>query len=164
MYFTVVPNPPQNVTVVSQSSRVVTISWKPGFDGNSDILNYTVKISTDNQTFKPATCQGLSNSTCVVSSSFTSASLTGLHPGRSYYIRVIATNKVGPSAASSVVNTTTDEEGTHNLIKRHARGLTDQFGHKLSILCGIMICINTQLYKANWPLHIAFVRKKSLQN
>ena len=132
-----VPSPPQNVTVVSQSSRVVNISWTPGFNGNSDILNYTVEISIDNQSFGPGTCQGLSSGSCVVSRSFTSASLTGLHPGRTYYIRVIATNKVGPSAASSVVNTITDEEGTHNLIIRCGRGLTDRFGHKLSVLCGI---------------------------
>ena len=106
-----VPSPPQNVTVVSQSSRVVNISWTAGFDGNSDILNYTVEISTDNQNFIAAACQGLSSSACVVSSSFTSASLTGLHPGRAYNIRMFATNKVGPGAASSVVNKTTDEEG-----------------------------------------------------
>ena len=107
-----VPSPPQNVTVVSQSSRVVNISWTAGFDGNSDILNYTVETSEDNQNFIAAVCQGLSSSACVVSSSFTSASLTGLHPGRAYNIRVFATNKVGPGAASSAVNTTTDEECT----------------------------------------------------
>ena len=129
----VIPSPPQNVIVVSQSSRAVNISWTPGFNGHSDILNYTVEISINNQNFRAATCQGLSSSACVVSSSFTSASLTGLHPGRTYNIRVFATNKVGPSAASSDVNTTTDEEGTHNLIKRCGRGLNDRFGRKLSI-------------------------------
>ena len=106
-----VPSPPQNVEVIAKTSRVVNISWTPGFNGNSDILNYTVEISTDNQTFSNATCQGLSSSGCVVSSSFTNASLVGLHPGRTYYIRVFATNSVGSSAASSVITTTTDEEG-----------------------------------------------------
>ena len=106
------PSPPQDVTVVSQSSRVVNVSWTAGFDGNNDILNYTVEISTDSRTFIAATCQGLSSGSCVVSSSFTSASLTGLHPGRTYSIRVFAANEVGPSAASSVANTTTYEEGT----------------------------------------------------
>ena len=87
------------------------MSWTPGFNGNSDILNYTVEISTDNQTFAEARCQGLSSSGCVVSSTFTSASLVDLHPGRTYYIRMFATNKVGVSAVSSVITTTTDEEG-----------------------------------------------------
>ena len=106
-----VPSEPENVRVISKTSRVVIITWTPGFNGNSDILNYTVKISTDNQTFGEVTCEGLSSSGCVVSSSFTSASLVHLHPGRIYYIRVFATNKVGVSAVSSVITTTTDEEG-----------------------------------------------------
>ena len=108
----VVPNPPENVAVISTTSRVVNASWTPGFNGNSDILNYTVEISTDNQTFSNATCQGLSSSGCVVSSSFTNASLVELHPGTKYYIRVFATNKVGSSTASSVITTITYEEGT----------------------------------------------------
>ena len=107
------PSPPQNVEVIAKTSRVVNISWTPGFNGHSDILNYTVEISTDNQTFSNATCQGLSSSGCVVLSSFTSASLLDLHPGRTYYIRVFATNKVGSSNVSLVLRVNTDEEGTY---------------------------------------------------
>ena len=111
LLYVVVPSPPERLRVTSMTSRVVNIIWTPGFNDNSDILNYTVEISTDNQTFSNATCQGLSSSGCVVSSSFTNASLVGLHPGRTYYIRVFATNNVGSSTASSVITTTTDEEG-----------------------------------------------------
>ena len=117
------------MAVIAKTSRVVNISWIPGFNGNSDILNYTVEISTDNQTYTQAICQGLSSSGCVVSSSFTSASLQGLHPGRTYYIRVFATNKVGSSTASSVVMGTTDEEGNYILIKYFVR-----FKLKLNII------------------------------
>ena len=99
------------MTVNAKTSRLVNISWTPGFNGNRDILNYTVEISTDNQTFTKATCEGLSSSSCVASCSFIGASLVGLHPRRTYYIRVFATNKVGSSTASSVIITTTDEEG-----------------------------------------------------
>ena len=105
------PSPPQYVEVIAKTSRVVNISWTPGSSGNSDILNYTVEISTDNQTFAQATCPGISSSGCVVSSSFTNASLVGLHPGRTYYITVFATNNVGSGTSSSVITTTTDEEG-----------------------------------------------------
>ena len=108
-----VPSPPQNVEVIANTSRVVNISWTPGFNGNSDILNYTVEISTDNQTFSNAACQGLSSSGCVVSSSFTSASLVDLHPGTTYYIRAFATNKFGSSNVSLVLRVNTDEEGTY---------------------------------------------------
>ena len=107
-----VPSPPENVIVIAKTSRVVSISWTPDFNGNSDILNYTVEISTDNQTFSNATCQGFSSSGCVASSSFTNASLVDLHPGTRYYIRVFATNKVGSSSVSLVFMVHTDEEGT----------------------------------------------------
>jgi len=100
-----------NLYVDFTGSRVVVVSWTAGFDGNSDILNYTVEISEDNLNFADAKCQGLSRSACVVSNSSTSASLEGLLPWTIYYIRVFATNKLGPSNKSSVVNKTTDEEG-----------------------------------------------------
>ena len=111
LLYVAVPSPPENVSVISKTSRLVNISWTTSFNGNSNILNYTVEISTDNQTFTEARCQGLSSGGCVVSSSFTSASLVDLHPGRTYYIRVFATNKVGVSVVSSIITTTTDEEG-----------------------------------------------------
>ena len=110
LLYVAVPSPPENVTVISKTSRLVNISWTTSFNGNSDI--YTVEISTDNQTFTEARCQGLSSGGCVVSSSFTSASLVDLHPGRTYYIRVFATNRVGFSSLSLVITTTTDKEGT----------------------------------------------------
>ena len=110
-----VPDPPTDLQIVSKGSRVVNVSWTAGSHGNSAIINYTVQISVDNQTFTNATCQGLSSSSCVVPGSSTSAFLRNLHPGRTYYIRVFATNKVGQSATSSVADTTTDEEGTYDL-------------------------------------------------
>ena len=107
-----VSDPPKNVTVVSKGSRVVTISWTAGFDGNSAIQNYTVEISEDNQAFRDAVCQGsLLNNACVVSS--TSTSLTGLFPWTTYYIKVhvLVRNVVGSGGGSSIVKVTTDEEG-----------------------------------------------------
>ncbi|KAJ7386419.1 hypothetical protein OS493_008543 [Desmophyllum pertusum] len=108
-----VQEPPFNVTVNSKSSRMVNISWMAGFDWNSAILNYTVKISVDNQNFRDTVCQGsLSNGACVLSNSLTSASLVNLFPWTTYFIKVFARNIIGTSTGSSVVNTTTDEEGT----------------------------------------------------
>ena len=110
------PDPPQDVLVEFKGSRLVNISWRAGFDGNSEILNYTVEINEENQTFGGAKCQGLSNDTCVVSGSSTSASLEYLFPWTTYVIKVFATNKVGSGLRSSVVNTTTHEEGMLALI------------------------------------------------
>ena len=109
---TVVPDPPHTLKVDFKGSRVVNISWKAGFYGNSAIKNYTVEISEDNQIFNDAVCRGsLSSSACVVSSSPTTASLLGLFPWTTYNIRVFATNKIGSSNNSPILNVTTDEEG-----------------------------------------------------
>ena len=124
-----VPDPPLNVTVDRKSSRAVNISWVAGFNGNSAIQNYIVEISEDNQNFGDAMCQGsLSNSSCIVPSSSTSASMESLSPWTTYFIRVFARNIVGTSSSSSVVNVTTDEEGTfwlfeiyHLLLHVHIR-------------------------------------------
>ena len=104
------PNPPLNVSVDVKSSRVVSLSWIAGFDGNSAIWNYTVKRSPDNDEFVDAVCQkSLSDSSCVVNS--TNASFGNLSPWTTYYFKVFASNMVGISHGSSVVNATTDEEG-----------------------------------------------------
>lgn len=104
------PNPPMNVVVDSKTSRVVNISWIAGFDGNSAIQNYIVKISQDNHEFRDAACQGSTlNSSCVVTG--TTASFENLLPWTTYYFKVFVRNMVDTSDGSSVVNTTTDEEG-----------------------------------------------------
>ena len=139
------------------------MSWTPGFNGNSDILNYTVEISTDNQTFTEARCQGLSSGGCVVSSSFTSASLVDLHPGRTYYIRMFATNKVGVSAVSSVITTTTDEEGK-KIVKYHCSAASKvQAKFKIShVACYGHFSALIQFFKRSWiavHVHICPSRK-----
>ena len=93
----------------------MNISWTAGFDGKSAIQNYTVEIGRDKQTFKDAICQGtLSKNSCVIYS--TRVSIKALLPWTTYYLRVFATNMIGSSNRSSVVNVTTDEEGALFLI------------------------------------------------
>lgn len=104
------PNPPLNVVVVSKSSRIVNISWFPGFNGNSAIQDYRVEISPDNAERLGDVCQGsLSDSSCIVTN--TSASFGNLLPWTIYSFKVFARNEVGLSDGSTVVNATTEEEG-----------------------------------------------------
>ena len=106
------------MTVDSKTSRVVNISWVAGFDGRSPILNYTVKMSEDNQNYSNTVCQGsLSDNSCVLSNLSTSASLESLSPWTTYSIIVFARNVAGTSNSSSVVNVTTDEEGIVHSLK-----------------------------------------------
>ena len=122
--------------VVSKSSRVVNISWTAGFDGNSAITNYKIEISAHDQTsFRDVLCQGsLSRSSCVISSSFTRASLNGLLPWTTYFVRVFARNVVGSSVSSSLLNVTTNEEGKKdsNLICENPSDPSSSYEHYLS--------------------------------
>ena len=122
--------------VVSKSSRVVNISWTAGFDGNSAITNYKTEISAHDQTsFRDVFCQGsLSRSSCVISSSFTRASLNGLLPWTTYFVRVFARNVVGSSVSSSLLNVTTNEEGKKdsNLICENPSDPSSSYEHYLS--------------------------------
>ena len=98
--------------IESKTSRTITISWKSAFDGNSEIISYTVEISDNGSDFGDANCQGWSNNSCTVSGLDTNATLEGLRPFTRYFMRVFADNKIDQSEASSVVETITDEEGT----------------------------------------------------
>ena len=109
---TVKPNPPQGVTIESKTSRTITISWKSGFSGNSEINSYSVEIRDNGLNFSDAYCQGWSDNSCTVSGLDTNATLEGLLPHTMYFLRVFADNKVGRSDASSEVHALTDEEGT----------------------------------------------------
>ena len=105
-----VPDPPEDVKVISRASREVNVSWAAGSNGNSAIQNYTVEIREDKQTFRDAICQGtLLKNNCVVYS--TRVSIKKLFPWTTYYLRVFARNMIGSSHYSSVINVTTDEEG-----------------------------------------------------
>ena len=99
------------MAIESKTSRTITVSWKPGFNGNSEIISYAVKISDNGLNFSDANCQGWSNNSCTVSGLDTNATLEGLLPFTTYFLRVYADNKVGQSDESSQVKTVTDEEG-----------------------------------------------------
>ena len=104
------PSPPKSVMITATTSRTVNVSWIAGFDGNSEILDYMVFTQEVGKSRTNVTCKGSKgNGFCVVVT--TSTTLEGLLPWTLYIIEVFAQNKVGLSS-SSVVNVTTDEEGT----------------------------------------------------
>ena len=81
------------------------ISWKPGYDGNSPVINFvlewkfTAELWTDDGVKREYTSGNTSEYT-----------VTGLKPDTQYDIRVWASNLLGQSDASEVVSVTTDEE------------------------------------------------------
>ena len=108
------PDPPTNVRNNTVESRWVVIRWnRPKFNGNSPITNYTVEVSTNNNTWKVASCENGSPE-CTVPESTPTAKIIGLIPFTNYYFRVRAANNDGRGNPSDVLGpVTTDEEGNH---------------------------------------------------
>ncbi|ESO98100.1 hypothetical protein LOTGIDRAFT_174356 [Lottia gigantea] len=86
-----VPDSPQDVRLLNETSDTICIEWIPGFNGGAP-KSYIVQHSTDDKTWinSPAIPDSTNNGRvdyCI----------EGLEPDTSYYIRVIASNKYGES-------------------------------------------------------------------
>ena len=81
----VAPTAPSGVSVAPMSATSARVSWNDGASTGSPITGY--KVSVDGVT------QACATSNCLIS---------GLEPGRSYTVQVVATNKYGDSDAATV--------------------------------------------------------------
>ena len=99
---TVPPAEPLNVKFGRITSNSLQILWRPGFDGYSPIISYTLEIRA-NSTFDWTT----------VSEQITSESyiVHDLKPYTIYVVRVFARNKIGRSESSESIWNRTDEDG-----------------------------------------------------
>jgi outer membrane protein OmpA-like peptidoglycan-associated protein len=80
-----VPTAPSNVTATSRAGGVA-VSWSaPSSDGGAAIMQYLVTVEPGG-----ATCSTSGDTSCVV---------TGLSPGTTYTVSVVAINRIGDSTA-----------------------------------------------------------------
>lgn len=109
------PNPPLNVRVVDWlSSRSLVLAWEVPAGAtlpvtefhNTPVTGYLVQLWDRGGAAVPAYQDWVS----LPSPSTTSATLTGLHPGVRYGVRVLARNLAG-STPSLPVNVTTNSSG-----------------------------------------------------
>ena len=100
--FLVVPSgSPQNLVVVSESSRSLRLTWEPPFEENRNglIITYTVFIVADDGTSLELTAAG------------TSVVATNLRPFTTYTCSVVASTSVGRGPTTPTFLLTTPEDG-----------------------------------------------------
>jgi len=90
------PDAPTLVTALSYQNAQSEVSWTAGSSNGDAITTYTVTgFNADESVFS------------TTSTASTSATITGLTNGSSYYFQVTATNRAGSSSASASSNTAT---------------------------------------------------------
>lgn len=103
------PTAPSSPTLSStgKTDATININWTTPSNGGSAITGYTYQWTTDS-TFTSY------NSTTV--SPTNSATISGLEATTQYFIRVIATNGVGDSIPSNVLDVTTSQTPVFNIV------------------------------------------------
>jgi hypothetical protein len=97
------PESPEELTVISKSSRTLALSWKKPFTGNDEIKEYVVQyLNEESSTIHLKNVSVYGNMTTTV--------LRGLHPSKEYSIVLFAINSVGKSKPSKEIKFVTEEE------------------------------------------------------
>ena len=89
------------------SSRSVSVSWYPAFDGNTPILGYLLQYRATGSSWH------LSNNhmkNLTIPATASSATIIGLEPDTEYQVVVLSRNSVGVGQASHLVRATTGQE------------------------------------------------------
>ena len=99
------PSSPLQLTALAQSSTVIQLSWRPGFDGHSLITGYKVEVRRESGSFMLR-----ENNVTVLS-----YRVGNLDPYRTYTFRISARNAIGLGPGATVSNRTL-QDGKWSLI------------------------------------------------
>lgn len=105
VYSSVAPSSPLQLTALAQSSTVIQLSWRPGFDGHSLITGYKVEVRRGSGSFMLR-----ENNVTVLS-----YRVGNLDPYRTYTFRISARNAIGLGPGATVSNRTL-QDGKWSLI------------------------------------------------
>ena len=94
--YIVAPSSPIPISAIPQSSTVIQLSWKPGFDGHSPITGYKLEITS-----VPGIYVVLQENLSV-----TSYTVRSLNPYTTYTFRITSRNAVGLSPGTTLTNKT----------------------------------------------------------
>lgn len=101
------PDSPQDIQIIEINSRSLKISWTAPFNGNLPITSYLIQYTDVQSNFNNNELKSVYNLT--IKNNECLALITQLKPAHTYYIRLIAENRLGTSDASNIIDVITDE-------------------------------------------------------
>ena len=105
------PSYPTSVEQQSSTSRSINLIWKVGYDGDSPILSYMIKM-------KEVIKSGNAGNYFLVDGNKTFHTIRNLRPGTRYSFQISARNKHGSSGESREYSFTTKEEGKYKITRK----------------------------------------------
>lgn len=131
------PQPPVNVSVRCETT-MAEIEWQPGYDGNDEIISYTVYYGSSES-------EAVLHGWAEVGSNVTS-SLIPVRPWCNYTFTVLARNNVGRSDGSEPVYCTTLQTAPFE----HPRNVCSQarLSSQLVIVWQVVVTIHLMLYRS----------------
>ncbi|KAM4586686.1 cell adhesion molecule Dscam1-like isoform 2-T2 [Fundulus diaphanus] len=100
------PDPPV-IVLKEVTDNTISLSWTPGFEGDSPITGFYLEYKAANASWD------YTKTVIDFSSNETEAKIIEMYPS-TYNIRMFATNSVGTSKPSNVLNITIEEKGQQN--------------------------------------------------
>ena len=98
-----------NVEEHARGARWIAIQWEPGFDGNSDILSFTI-LRTEPGSSDYVMVETVDVGDLMRDGDTFRRNITDLLPFTTYTFAVEATNEIGTSDQSRSPNITTNED------------------------------------------------------
>ena len=96
---TVPPSLPDFLSAIPVSSKAIKLSWKPGFDGHSAIISYSVSMKRETGAYSQVAHQ-ITTTTFIVDA---------LDPYVTYTFKVSAWNAIGQGESANVTNQTLED-------------------------------------------------------
>ncbi|XP_071314315.1 cell adhesion molecule DSCAM-like [Trachinotus anak] len=152
--FTSVPPDPLVVELKEVIDNTISISWTPGFEGDSAITGYYLEYKALNASWDYTT------TVVDFSPNQTEATIIDIHPS-TYNIRMFAKNSLGTSKPSNVLTITTGETGhqgdspvTTTSANTHASAVVKEghSGHLAAIVLPVVIVVLVVATVTAWQL------------
>ena len=138
------PSYPTSVEQQSSTSRSINLIWKVGYDGDSPILSYMIKM-------KEAIKSGNAGNYFLVDGNKTFHTIRNLRPGTRYSFQISARNKHGSSGESREYSFTTKEEGKYKITRKRICNTLRKMCSYSEFFWFVFSCIQTEYGEIRSP-------------